>query len=226
MPNHVTHRVVVTGKQATLKKFRTTYIVNRGDGEGEHLDFNLLIPMPKALKGTTSGSSQHVGLDVWYGDDEAWKKYLDYPWVKAKGAVTTREQLQKVILEWDPSAKDEADKAKHNIKTYGYSDWYEWSIHNWGTKWNSYSFRWIDAEKERLEFKFDTAWSCPIPVLEKLGEAMPSLKFEIWAFDEGSMFAARGSFEGGFGDIEIVDATDDMYQLVYGMAPNNGEGED
>lgn len=31
-------------------------------------------------------------------------------------------------------------QAKELIKKYGYADWYDWSIANWGTKWNAYNF--------------------------------------------------------------------------------------
>ena len=44
-------------------------------------------------------------------------------------------------------------------------DWYNWNRQNWGTKWNAYS-----TEKNDNTIMFDTAWSSPIPVMEKLHE--------------------------------------------------------
>lgn len=50
---------------------------------------------------------------------------------------------------------------------YGSNNWYDWCRANWGTKWNAYS----DCfDKENNAIEFDTAWSCPIPVLDALAE--------------------------------------------------------
>ena len=50
---------------------------------------------------------------------------------------------------------------------YGKNNWYDWSIDNWGTKWNAYS----DAlDKENNTITFDTAWSCPLLILNALAE--------------------------------------------------------
>ena len=50
-------------------------------------------------------------------------------------------------------------------KKYGSNNWYDWSCDNWGTKWNAYS-SYCDVDT----IEFDTAWSCPLPVLDKLAE--------------------------------------------------------
>lgn len=49
-------------------------------------------------------------------------------------------------------------------RTRGWN-WYYWNRENWGTKWNAYS-----TERDGNEIKFDTAWSTPYPVMEKLHE--------------------------------------------------------
>ena len=49
---------------------------------------------------------------------------------------------------------------------YGKNNWYDWSIFNWGTKWNAYR-----ASLEGNDtIVFDTAWSCPMPVLDALAK--------------------------------------------------------
>ena len=50
---------------------------------------------------------------------------------------------------------------------YGSDNWYDWSIAHWGTKWNAYDSH---LDKENNTITFDTAWSCPIPVLDALAE--------------------------------------------------------
>jgi hypothetical protein len=52
-----------------------------------------------------------------------------------------------------------------NIKNHGFKDWYDWSVANWGTKWNSY-----ENYMGEDSISFQTAWSPPIPVIVKLAE--------------------------------------------------------
>lgn len=53
---------------------------------------------------------------------------------------------------------------------YGNNNWYDWSIANWGTKWNAYSF-----SHNNNEIAFQTAWSAPHPVLEELSHMFPGV---------------------------------------------------
>ena len=50
---------------------------------------------------------------------------------------------------------------------YGKNNWYDWSCSHWGTKWNAYGIS-FDSENNIIEF--NTAWSCPLPVLDRLAE--------------------------------------------------------
>ena len=67
--------------------------------------------------------------------------------------------------------------------------WYGWNIQNWGTKWNSEAVSYLmdtyDDDKTVFEIlvKFETAWSPPMPVLEKLSE---NFKVRFTWKDEGS----------------------------------------
>ncbi len=67
--------------------------------------------------------------------------------------------------------------------------WYNWNITNWGTKWDvavpaedSYKNTYIEGPTENGEnlvvyYNFETAWSPPVPALEKLSAQYPSLLF-------------------------------------------------
>ena len=48
---------------------------------------------------------------------------------------------------------------------YGANNWYDWSIANWGTKWNACS-----PNRYGNTLEFNTAWGLCEPVLEKLAE--------------------------------------------------------
>ena len=58
---------------------------------------------------------------------------------------------------------------------YGENNWYDWSVDNWGTKWNAYYCERIDDST----IKFFTAWSVPEPIYKNISEMFPSLKFEF-----------------------------------------------
>ena len=55
-------------------------------------------------------------------------------------------------------------------KIYGKNNWYDWSIENWGTKWNAYSF-----SRDGNTIGFQTAWSAPHPILAELTGMFPGV---------------------------------------------------
>ncbi len=58
--------------------------------------------------------------------------------------------------------------------------WYEWSVENWGTKWDvSETF-----EDENGYICFDTAWSTPLELICSLSEKYSELSFEVEFADE------------------------------------------
>ena len=77
----------------------------------------------------------------------------------------------------------------------GYPDWYEWSLQNWGTKWNSYWFAWVSAEP--IAFSFCTAWSFPHPIFAKLAALHPELTFDCTYVDEMGNFDGRSVYRNG-----------------------------
>lgn len=70
-------------------------------------------------------------------------------------------------------------------------DSYHWCIANWGTKWNSYGYT-ADTGFKDGKLTFLTAWSAPHPILEKLSEMYPDIKFEHeWADEDIGMNCGR-----------------------------------
>ena len=70
---------------------------------------------------------------------------------------------------------------------HGAVGWYDWSLANWGTKWDCYEVS-REMEDGQLIYVFDTAWSPPSPVVEKLMELFPGIGIEHRYFDEGHCF--------------------------------------
>ena len=83
---------------------------------------------------------------------------------------------------------------------YGKNNWYDWSVANWGTKWNAYDFDYGNYEpyKEGNQIKFLTAWTRPEPVIQKLSELFPEIQiFHEWADEDVGMNVGEVLYEGG-----------------------------
>jgi hypothetical protein len=66
---------------------------------------------------------------------------------------------------------------------------YNWNKQNWGTKWNAYSVDLKVKNDTSLIITLQTAWNCPIPILEKLFELFPEVNIEYICSDDGGWFA-------------------------------------
>jgi hypothetical protein len=77
---------------------------------------------------------------------------------------------------------------KTNKELYGATDWYNWRIQNWGTKWDACGTFCTTYSDNELFICFDTAWSPPIGVLQKMGELYPELEITCHYMEEGVGF--------------------------------------
>ena len=138
----------------------------------------------------------------------------------------------------DQQAEHEA-QMKHNIEKYGYKDWYDWNVNNWGTKWD-----FALEEVERLDANtvtaaFDTAWAPPVNAYEKLC----AMGFEITAFYYEPGMGFVGKFTGNEEDCDddwydysgqtsdtvrdyIGEELDDMFSISEDMAQYEEENDE
>lgn len=180
MPNWVTINMCVKGTPEELKAFRETMTT-----EESEFDFNALIPMPDGLD-IESGSYGEVGYAAFYGDASS---VLAYPWVRREG-VTTVDELHALLDRESSEYRVQGAQYFHNMMTYGFKTWSDWSRYNWGTKWDARDV-YVDMEKEgdgELHYHFNTAWTYPAPVMDKLLERFPHLHFEGSAQEESRDF--------------------------------------
>ena len=84
-----------------------------------------------------------------------------------------------------------------NVEKYGYGNWYDYCVNEWGTKWDvGGDGMTAEIENGRISTSFDSAWAPPIAAYEKLVE----LGFEVRAYYyEGGMCFA-GIWEDGYDD--------------------------
>jgi len=109
-------------------------------------------------------------------------------------------------------AKLEAD-TKRNQEELGYSNWYDYCVNEWGTKWDvgDEGATDIHPDGKMLHTYFDSAWSPPIAAYEKLTEM---------GFTVGAMY-----YEGGMAYAGVwEDGVDDYYDLG-GMNSSQVEDE-
>ena len=79
---------------------------------------------------------------------------------------------------------------------YGFDNWYDWHIANWGIKWD------VEANKKQegsnwIKFHFDSPWAPPINAIITISKMYPELTFEIEYAEPGMNFAGRSIYKNG-----------------------------
>lgn len=249
MPNHVTHTMTVTGPPAAVELFVGMHLLYdkkledkkdywKINGEAptpRFLDFNSVIPMPKVLDGIVSGSMTDDAVEAVTG-----KTIPELILEKNPHDDHAKSSLRiKQMFRTDPQREAERKKHQENlpaselemamkvlaaIEETGYPTWYEWSIANWGTKWNSYDLSILEESPGKLVCRFDTAWSPPCPIFEKLAEMHPELAFDIWGFDEGWGFCIHAHCQPGQTfEFDDEETNDENHEKAYGYRPERDD---
>jgi hypothetical protein len=224
MPNHVTTRCIITGPTEDIKRFHSSLIQIPEGGAELTLDFERIIPLPEVIKNTDNARDIDLGIEILTGSptpDMAKSSYLTWPWAQKLG-ISTLSELRAWVEKERPEALESGRKALEALEQTGCYDWYDWSVENWGSKWNSYRFEIKYEDNDQLSFHFDTAWSFPTPIFEKLAGMFPTLRFDCACFDEMWNFAGEGVFNGD-PPFEFVEPTVELHEKVYGCPPYDDE---
>ncbi|CAB4129269.1 hypothetical protein UFOVP112_367 [uncultured Caudovirales phage] len=134
------------------------------------------------------------------------------------------------------SPNRDAEQANALREQYGYTDWYDFCVNEWGTKWDVGDSQGIQTwDDHELIVYFDSAWAPPIAAYEKLMD----LGFTVYAtyYEPGSAFA--GIWEDGnddYYDLSGMDSgdvkqqlppdLDDSFGISESMAEYEAENED
>ncbi len=155
MPNHITTHISIEATPKLIKELlEKTKLKEETSINDNEFDFNGITPMPEELLLTVSP------VEVVDTEEEANAinaKYLDSlkEWPEAvRGKQNTRAISRK-----------EHDR---RLEVYGANNWYDWSVENWGTKWNSYEVQFIASSPTNLVFVMQTAWAPPHAIFETL----------------------------------------------------------
>lgn len=199
MPNHIVNHISLQGDP---EKIRSMLEAIKSDEHGiGSVDFNKIIPMPESL-GIEAGSRTDRGL-------QAYRDFINV-YTFARSINDTAKALENIPVESEEVflrqrtdiRRDEWELGKtawHNIREYGAPTWYDWCISNWGTKWNAYGY-----SEDTIDYHdggtlyFQTAWSAPHPILEKLTQMFPDIMLEHeWADEDIGQNCGRRSYQNG-----------------------------
>lgn len=186
MPNWTQNRITFKGNPERILELKQhILIVDEDEDSGYSFDFNRVIPMPEVIKNTIADNHSD-SLMKWFTDNIEKEDFICYEtycmW------FNEQEHKHTEIL-----TQERFDTLGLCFVKYGSIDWYQWSVKNWGCKWNSSETRILTDEPNELSIGFQTPWNEPTGVLSKLNELYGDLHFE-----------SCHEHEGGYGGQKIV----------------------
>ncbi len=159
MPNHISNRLTILGDPGKVSKVFDAIKGIYADGKERLIDFDKIIPMPEVLKNVGRGSNTIEGqrVSTWWTDNS--------------------------VDDNDPNKKPDRLLTSHELREIaktGFSDWYDWGIAKWGTKWNAYDHKRLSDHV----IDFETAWAAPTSVLEAIAAKFPEVEITLEYADE------------------------------------------
>ena len=129
--------------------------------------YNSFFPMPEILQGTQSPN---------INEDKLILEYNEKTNLKAMG-------LTEIIKSNHPLYSGVAEQALKNQQAYiatGYTNWYNWSIDNWGVKWDASALKVKElSDFNTVIYSFDSPWGCPEHFVRELSKLYPDATFEM-----------------------------------------------
>ena len=129
--------------------------------------YNSFFPMPEILQGT---QSPNINED---------KLILEYN----KETNSTAMGLTEIIKSNHSFFSGIAKQALKNQQAYiatGYTNWYDWSIHNWGVKWDASDNKVKElSDFNTVIYSFNSPWDTPEHFVIELSKLYPDAVFEM-----------------------------------------------
>jgi len=118
-------------------------------------------------------------------------------------------------------------KEQANLEKYGFKNWYDWHVANWGTKW--------DVGTENLEYEededgnfdnetgqpyaritgwFDSAWSPPTSAMAHYGFRNEDVKITLDYHEPGMCFVGRYIVDEGVDDDEYYEYSGESSKTI------------
>lgn len=217
MPNHVTNQIRFSGLQADVNA-----LLARIRSEEREIDFQKIIPMPEVLTTYGSGSQSDDALDYYMAKTYGAKVWQRFDIHRGETPAETIKRIEGVRDESQlPELLSLGQKMSECLKLYGSKDWYNWSVENWGTKWNAY-----DIKRIGNTLSFNTAWSFPERVVKALAALCHSLRVDFqgaWADEDTG--CNTGRFESINGVLEVRELENRSKEAYECYLELHGENE-
>lgn len=196
MPNWVENKLSYNGNEEEIKEMLEK--IRYDNATIGTIDFNKIIPMPKSLD-IECGSRTDKGIEMV-------KNYLENLPAELKGKEGTYEEVLEDLHNHSADISNEEEKkiwdvgvtAVDNLYKYNAPTWYEWCNDNWNTKWNACGYDENTDYSDSDFIWFQTAWSAPVPVIQKLSEMYPNIELSLQFADEDlGQNCGEMKFKGG-----------------------------
>lgn len=123
-------------------------------------------------------------------------------------------------------------KEKANLEQYGYKNWYDFCVDEWGTKWDvQFDSCEVSDDGLELEGSFESAWAPPIGVYDAL--VNEGYEVEAYYYEPGMCFVGKydnGSDDcydfGGHDSTTVRDAIGDELDDYFCISEQMAEYED
>jgi hypothetical protein len=83
------------------------------------------------------------------------------------------------------------------VRDSGTPNWYDWSIENWGTKWDVSECDIADTSDRSCSFSFDTAWSPAEAWVAETSKLLPDAEFALFYVELGMEFSGKATYVNG-----------------------------
>jgi hypothetical protein len=101
-------------------------------------------------------------------------------------------------------------------------NWYDWSIKNWGTKWDM-DVDYFDSEEDSIGLGFNTAWSPNCEFWTTFSEKYPTLEIYHRYYEEGMSFIGEAFYKDGYCNDSPQYLTSEMYVKAGAVLDKDGE---
>ena len=152
-------------------------------------------------------------------------------WTIIESLYPIPDSLKNLTARFGIIAEDDPDKEikEKNLEMYGYVDWYEWCIANWGTKWpDCHTHKVFETDcipyeptpcvLKKVMFRFDSAWSPPVEAFNAIALMFPTLLFDLRYEEPGMCFQGFRTWSNGElqneEDMVYMQSGDDVYDSV------------
>lgn len=238
MPNHIQNRLQIIGTSEQAQKVKSFLAGKYEDGATRTMDFNNITPMPKGMS-----VELHSGIETWVqictgqisfksalrqagkSFGSTWQYSGFDSMINSMKASTA---LKTLLGEGGQNVKDMSEKdfevfvqCLKNYREHGHNSWYEWSIKNWGTKWNAYQNP--DERDTEFTIHFQTAWSSPVELMEKMSLNFPDISFLLSYADKdagsnvGKILIQKGIVKS---EEKPANGSKEAYELFFELHPS------